>query len=54
MIVKHINKTTFDVFFDSGWENWARFQVENGTLKQVNGVSTPANIRAFLEKRYKK
>lgn len=52
MIVKHIAKNQFDIFFDTGWENWARFTIENKSLKQTAGVSIPKNIQTFLEKRY--
>jgi len=52
MLVKHIAKNEFDVFFNKGWDNWARFQVENKKLTQVKGVEVPSNIISFLEKRY--
>ena len=26
LLIKAINKTTFDVFWDKGWDNWARFE----------------------------
>lgn len=54
MVVKHITKSTFDVFFDSGWENWARYEVTNGKLKQIAGLTPPKNIFMFLNKRYSK
>lgn len=52
MLVKHINKTTFDIFFNTGWENWGRFQIENNKLKQIGGTSVPYNIITFLNKRH--
>lgn len=54
MLVKHINKSTFDVFFDNGWENWARFLVKNNKLHQIAGIAVPKPIESFLNKRYTK
>ena len=52
MLVKHLSKNTFDVFFNKGWENWARFEVQGKNLKQTNGIQVPNNIQEFLTKRY--
>jgi len=52
MLIKHINKNTFDLFFNNGWDNWARFEVTNNKLQQQAGVQVPANITSFLNKRY--
>ena len=52
MKVFHINANTFDIFYNTGWEYWARFKVQNKKLIQTNGMAVPANIRTFLEKRY--
>jgi len=52
MLIKHINKNTFDLFFNNGWDNWARFEVKGTQLHQVNGVQVPTNITSFLNKRY--
>ena len=54
MLVKHISKNEFDVFFNSGWENWARFEVRDKQLLQTKGVQEPSNIQSFLNKRYLK
>ena len=54
MQVKHITKDTFDIFFDNGWENWARFLVKENKLHQIAGVSVPKPIQIFLNKRYLK
>lgn len=54
MNVKHINKTTFDVFFDNGWDNWARFQKNGSGVTQIDGVEVPKPIISFLNKRYSK
>lgn len=52
MLVKHITKNEFDVFFNKGWENWARYELQNGKLVQTKGVQVPDNIKTFLDKRY--
>ena len=52
MLVKHLSKNEFDVFWNKGWDNWARFEVSNNQLQQVKGVQVPANIQSFLNKRY--
>jgi len=52
MLIKHINKNTFDLFFNNGWDNWARFEVKGTQLSQVSGVQVPTNITSFLNKRY--
>lgn len=54
MVVKHLSKNKFDVFFNEGWENWGRFEIQNKKIVQVAGVSIPKNIQLFLEKRYLK
>ena len=52
MVVKHLSKTEFDVFFNQGWEDWGRFEVKNKKLIQTAGVEVPKNIISFLNKRY--
>ena len=54
MKVLHIHNNLFDIFFNIGWENWARFAIRNGKLLQVSGVEVPKNILLFLNKRYAK
>jgi len=54
MLVKHINASRFDVFYNTGWENWARFEIKDGHTYQVAGAATPKNILVFLAKRYNK
>jgi hypothetical protein len=54
MKVLHVTKSTFDVFFNSGWDNWGRFAIVNNELKQVAGVPIPNAIRTFLKNRYTK
>lgn len=54
MLVKHVNQNRFDVFFNNGWTNWARFEVTRGKLTQVSGTDVPKPIVSFLEKRYNK
>ena len=52
MIVKHITKTEFDIFYNSGWENWGRFEVQGDKLVQTKGNPVPQNITTILTKRY--
>ena len=54
MLVKHITASRFDVFYNDGWENWARFEVKGGKTQQVAGTAAPRNIQLFLDKRYNK
>jgi len=54
MKVLHINNNLFDIFFNLGWNNWARFEIRNNKLTQLAGVTVPANILHFLAKRYVK
>lgn len=54
MLVKHCNPNLFDIFYNQGWENWARFSIVNGKVTQVKGNAVPTNIHAFLTKRYTK
>lgn len=36
-IIKQLDNVTFDVFYgDKGWDDWARFKVENNRLHVVN------------------
>ena len=52
MKVFHISANKFDVFYNTGWEYWARFEIQDKKLKQVSGTTIPKNIQLFLEKRY--
>jgi len=54
MLVKHLSPNTFDIFYNTGWESWARFTIENNKLTQIKGTSVPKNISMFLIKRYSK
>ena len=54
MKVMHITDKLFDIFFNQGWENWARFAVKGGKIHQVAGVEVPKNIYHFLTNRYAK
>ena len=36
-IIKQLDNVIFDVFYgDKGWDDWARFKVENNRLHVVN------------------
>lgn len=52
MLIKNINKNTFDLFFNNGWENWARFSVVDNKLQQISGVNVPASIIGYLKKKH--
>jgi hypothetical protein len=52
MLIKQVNGNTFDLFFNQGWDNWARFTKENNKLRQISGVSVPQNIIHYLQKKH--
>lgn len=52
MLIKNVNSNTFDVFFNDGWDNWGRFQINNKKLSQIGGVGyVPASIINYLKKK---
>lgn len=51
MLIKNINKNKFDLFFNNGWENWARFEISNNKLHQIAGVAVPFSIINYLKKK---
>ena len=58
MLVKRCNPTTFDVFWNNGWDYWARFHREpDGSLKHINGKQMPTKLfqqfRSIINKRGK-
>lgn len=58
MLIKRVNTTTFDVFWNNGWEYWARFHRESdGALKPINGKQMPTKLfqqfRSIINKRGK-
>ena len=59
MLIKRLNPTTFDVFWNNGWEYWARFHREtDSTLKFINGKQMPTKLfqqfRSIINKRGKR
>lgn len=48
MIVKHLKGNTYDVFWNDGWDNWARFENRNGFIKAVGGLEIPKIVFAML------
>jgi hypothetical protein len=58
MLIKHVNKKVFDLFYNNGWENWARFQISKTNdhhrkIEQIAGdPAIPGGIIQFLEKKY--
>ena len=58
MLIKRCNPTTFDVFWNNGWEYWARFHRESdGSLKHLAGKQMPTKLfqqfRSIINKRGK-
>ena len=58
MLIKRCNPTTFDVFWNNGWDYWARFHREpDGSLKHINGKQMPTKLfqqfRSIINKRGK-
>jgi hypothetical protein len=66
MLIKRIDHKKFDIFFDefdssgklipSGWKNWSRFEITSfkgvKRLAKIGGISVPAQIFSFLNKRF--
>jgi hypothetical protein len=45
MLIKRLNPTTFDVFWNNGWEFWARFARQpDGALKHSGGRQMPTQL----------
>lgn len=58
MLIKRLNAATFDVFWNNGWEYWARFSRQSdGTLKFLTGRQMPTKLfqqfRSIVNKRGK-
>ena len=59
MLIKRLSPTTFDVFWNKGWEYWARFHREaDSSLKHVAGRTIPTKLflqfRSIINKRGKR
>ena len=45
MVIKRVNPSTFDVFWNNGWEYWARFARQgDGSLKHLSGRQMPTQL----------
>lgn len=45
MLIKRLNPTTFDVFWNKGWDSWARFVRDSeGRVKQTMGIRMPNQL----------
>lgn len=58
MLIKRLNAATFDVFWNNGWDYWARFSRQpDGTLKFQSGRQMPTKLfqqfRSIVNKRGK-
>lgn len=59
MVIKRVNVSTFDVFWNKGWESWARFtRTPEGSLKLIGGKQMPTQLfqqfRAIINKKGKR
>ena len=59
MLIKRVNAATFDVFWNNGWDYWARFQrTSEGSLKHTSGKQMPTKLfqqfRAIINKKGKR
>jgi len=55
MKIIHVNRNTFDVFLDTGWENWSRFKIKFGKVNelfQIKGTRVPKSVMNDLVQRY--
>jgi hypothetical protein len=58
MIIKRIDATHFDVFWGTGWDNWARFNIEYNVekkhkfLRQEKGIEVPRPVMQELITRF--
>jgi hypothetical protein len=50
MEVIWLDEHNFDVFWESGWNNWARIHNNKGFLKQTSGVEIPKHVFSQLIK----
>ena len=58
MLIKRLNLATFDVFWNNGWDYWARFlRQPDGALKHINGRQMPTKLfqqfRSIINKKGK-
>ena len=45
MLIKKMNDSTFDVFWNKGWESWARIgRKPDGTLSFIKGKVMPTKL----------
>lgn len=54
IVIKHVTKHMFDVFYgEQGWEDWARFRVDQGRLHPVTcEKQLPQPVMNLLRSRY--
>lgn len=46
--IKNLDDTTLDVFWGSGWNNWARIKNDRGFLKPLAGEKIPPKVFSYL------
>ena len=53
MIKKQVNGITWDIFWDTGWNNWARIENRKGFIQRVGGEEIPKHIFSILIQEFK-
>ena len=51
MVIKQVTKGVFDLFWDNGWESWARVKRDQGKLSVVAGEKPPKPVLVIAESR---
>lgn len=58
MYIKRVSKDEMDIFWGTGWDNWARFRIEYNPethqkyLRQEKGIEVPKPVMAELLARF--
>lgn len=55
MKIIHVNRNTFDVFLNEGWDNWSRFKIKFGKVNelfQIKGPRVPKAVLVELTQKY--
>jgi|TARA_R110000765_G_scaffold318221_1_gene410524 hypothetical protein len=54
MVVRHITKNLFDVFWKDGWDNCVRIKRNNGSFRVIKAYKKPPReVFEFLKGVYK-
>ena len=41
MVIKQVSAGIYDIFWDNGWDSWARIQDTKGFIKPIGGKPIP-------------